>query len=68
MKKGTIFGLGVLAGALGISTCIVFNSTKGETIFEDENMRIVTCSDENRYGGRLAYIERKNEQTQEVES
>lgn len=67
MKKGTAFVLGTLLGAVGFGAIIMNNAENGETVFENDDMEVVACSNELENGEKLAYIKPKK-QTQEVES
>lgn len=40
MRKLTAFGLGIVAGAFGVSCIMNFNASKGDTLYEDDEMII----------------------------
>ena len=40
MRKLTAFGLGIVAGAFGVSCIMNINASKGDTLYEDDEMEI----------------------------
>ena len=44
MKDLTKVGSAFAAGMLTLSVCIVYNESKGDTVYEDDTMKIVTAS------------------------
>ena len=40
MRKLTAFGLGIVAGAFGLSCIMNINASKGDTLYEDDEMII----------------------------
>lgn len=40
MRKLTAFGLGIVAGAFGVSCIMNINASKGDTLYEDDEMII----------------------------
>ena len=38
MRKLTAFGLGIVAGAFGVSCIMNINASKGDTLYEDDEM------------------------------
>ena len=61
MRKLTAFGLGMVAGALGVSLIMNVNASKGDTLYEDDEMVIkaagTRCMDVN-----TAIVEYKNKE------
>ena len=44
MKDLTKVCLAFVAGMLTLSGCIVYNESKGDTVYEDDSMKIVAAS------------------------
>lgn len=44
MKDLTKVCLAFVAGMLTLSGCIVYNGSKGDTVYEDDSMKIVAAS------------------------
>ena len=61
MRKLTAFGLGMVAGAFGVSLMMNINASKGDTLYEDDEMIIkeagTRCMDVN-----AAIVEYKNKE------
>ena len=61
MRKVTAFGLGIVAGACGVSCIMSINASKGDTLYEDDEMIIkeagTRCMDVN-----TAIVQYKNKE------
>lgn len=61
MRKLTAFGLGIVAGVFGVSCMMTINASKGDTLYEDDEMVIkeagARCMDVN-----AAIVEYKNKE------
>lgn len=61
MRKLTAFGLGMVAGVFGVSLMMNVNASKGDTLYEDDEMIIkeagARCMDVN-----AAIVEYKNKE------
>ena len=56
MKNLTKVCLAFAAGMLTLSGCIVYNGTKGDTVYEDDYMKIVTASKKTKDDQVVAVI------------
>ena len=56
MKNLTKVGLAFVAGVLTLSFCIVHNESKGDTVYEDDTMKIVTASEKTNNNKVVAVI------------
>ena len=58
MKNLTKVCLAFAAGMLTLSGCIVYNESKGDTVYEDDTMKIVTAgkkTNDNRVVAVITY-------------
>ena len=56
MKNLTKVCLAFAAGMLTLSGCIVYNESKGDTVYEDDDMKIVTASKKTNDNRVIAVI------------
>ena len=56
MKDLTKVCLAFAAGMLTLSGCIVYNETKGDTVYEDDDMKIVRASAKTKDNKVIAVI------------
>ena len=56
MKNLTKVCLAFGAGMLTLSGCIVYNESKGDTVYEDDTMKIVTASEKTNNNKVVAVI------------
>ena len=56
MKDLTKVGLAFVAGMLTLSGCIVYNESKGDTVYEDDSMKIVAASKKTKDDRVVAVI------------
>lgn len=61
MKKLTAFGLGIVAGAFGVSCIMNINASKGDTLYEDDEMVIKAAGTRVR-DVNTAIVQYKNEE------
>ena len=61
MRKLTAFGLGIVAGAFGVSCIMNINASKGDTLYEDDEMVIKAAGTRVR-DVNTAIIQYKNEE------
>ena len=61
MKKLTAFGLGIVAGAFGVSCIMNINASKGDTLYEDDEMVIKAAGARVR-DVNTAIVQYKNEE------
>ena len=56
MKDLTKVCLAFAAGMLTLSGCIVYNETKGDTVYEDDSMKIVAASKKTKDDRVIAVV------------
>lgn len=56
MKDLTKVGLAFVAGMLTLSGCIVYNESKGDTVYEDDSMKIVAAGKKTKDDRVVAVI------------
>ena len=61
MRKLTAFGLGIVAGAFGVSCIMNINASKGDTLYEDDEMIIKEAGTRVR-DVNTAIVQYKNEE------
>ena len=61
MRKLTAFGLGIVAGAFGLSCIMNINASKGDTLYEDDEMIIKEAGTRVR-DVNTAIVEYKNKE------
>ena len=61
MRKLTTFGLGMVAGAFGVSLMMNINASKGDTLYEDDEM-IIKEADARCMDVNTAIVEYKNKE------
>lgn len=61
MKKLTAFGLGIVAGAFGVSCIMNINASKGDTLYEDDEIVIKAAGTRVR-DVNTAIVQYKNEE------
>lgn len=61
MRKLTAFGLGIVAGAFGVSCIMNINASKGDTLYEDDEIVIKAAGTRVR-DVNTAIVQYKNEE------
>lgn len=56
MKDLIKVGLAFAAGMLALSGCIVYNESKGDTVYEDDSMKIVAAGKKTKDDKVVAVI------------